>query len=239
MKLGQMRNSDSFRSLEERVGFACENIKVLKLESSYIELDGIYKQRMKLIRETWELVNYQILSFFFRTTPFRVWHFSNLIKCVLVSFKRKDFYLVPCRRKYLLRDLAQRRASMRLYESPKRWGARPRHLRPPARPSLRTNCFLRARNRARFTMRLHRAFADEIRCALISLSRSSAAIAIEGQTTYSCTLNEPIDVSLDRFDREYDRLYINTILLFNKIYIFLLHVSTPLPSQDRLPFERL
>jgi len=28
MKLGQMRNSDSFRSLEERVGSACENIKV-------------------------------------------------------------------------------------------------------------------------------------------------------------------------------------------------------------------
>ncbi|EZA54807.1 Tumor protein D54 [Ooceraea biroi] len=27
MKLGQMRNSDSFRSLEERVGSACENIK--------------------------------------------------------------------------------------------------------------------------------------------------------------------------------------------------------------------
>jgi len=44
MKLGQMRNSDSFRSLEERVGFACENIKVLKLESKLhrIELDGIY-----------------------------------------------------------------------------------------------------------------------------------------------------------------------------------------------------
>lgn len=29
MKLGQMRNSDSFRSLEEKVGSACENIKVL------------------------------------------------------------------------------------------------------------------------------------------------------------------------------------------------------------------
>jgi len=29
MKLGQMRNSDSFRSLEERVGSACENIKVI------------------------------------------------------------------------------------------------------------------------------------------------------------------------------------------------------------------
>lgn len=28
MKLGQMRNSDSFRSLEERVGSAYENMKV-------------------------------------------------------------------------------------------------------------------------------------------------------------------------------------------------------------------
>lgn len=28
MKLGQMRNSDSFRSLEERVGSAYENVKV-------------------------------------------------------------------------------------------------------------------------------------------------------------------------------------------------------------------
>ena len=30
MKLGQMRNSDSFRSLEERVGSAYENVKVIK-----------------------------------------------------------------------------------------------------------------------------------------------------------------------------------------------------------------
>lgn len=28
MKIGQMRNSDSFRSLEERVGSAYENVKV-------------------------------------------------------------------------------------------------------------------------------------------------------------------------------------------------------------------
>lgn len=31
MKLGQMRNSDSFRSLEERVGSAYENMKVIKI----------------------------------------------------------------------------------------------------------------------------------------------------------------------------------------------------------------
>ncbi|KYM77552.1 Tumor protein D54 [Atta colombica] len=33
MKLGQMRNSDSFRSLEERVGSACENIKAITTKS--------------------------------------------------------------------------------------------------------------------------------------------------------------------------------------------------------------
>jgi hypothetical protein len=113
---------------------------------------------MKLIGKTENSLTNKILSFFFRRTRFGVWNFSlNLIKWIPVSFKRKDFYLVPCRRKCLPRGLAQRRASMRLYESPKRWGARPRHLRPPARPFPRTSCFLRARNRARFFMRLHRA----------------------------------------------------------------------------------
>ena len=38
MKLGQMRNSDSFRSLEERVGSAYENMKVVVANDRRIPL---------------------------------------------------------------------------------------------------------------------------------------------------------------------------------------------------------
>ena len=42
MKLGQMRNSDSFRSLEERVGSAYENMKVVVTNAGTFRLLGFF-----------------------------------------------------------------------------------------------------------------------------------------------------------------------------------------------------
>lgn len=45
MKLGQMRNSESFRSLEERVGSAYENVKVNLNRAKYLIKSTRYKRK--------------------------------------------------------------------------------------------------------------------------------------------------------------------------------------------------
>jgi len=51
------------------------------------------------------------------------------------------------RQKSCLQGLARRRASTKLFESPRQWGVHPQHPRPPVRPFPKTRCSLRAQNR--------------------------------------------------------------------------------------------